>query len=244
MSNIAIPIGDVNEKLSIAYAMEQGYRIILDSDGQAQVVSPAGEVYRIHNFECECPDKQRRGGSHQGHCKHEIWLSQLRPCEICGSIMKLVGFRTCFGETGQRFECPTCFCAWDIGIVRAERRMHRATGEVRYKLTAEGRCKQAIYWMQAHNRDYFVWKLVEQSPHLAPLLVRELSSASEGNLANQVAKRYGLPAEAFLSAVALAKVEAKAGLTGVPKTAFPTPHIPPDTGNGRLKHTLPIGASA
>ena len=239
MPNIDTPVGDVNEKLSIAYAMEQGYRIVLDGDGHAQIINSEGEVYHIHNFECECPDKQCRGGSHGGHCKHEIWLSQLRPCDMCGSIMELVGFRTCFGETGQRFECPTCSCTWDIGIVRAERRMHRATGEVSYRLTAEGRCKQAILWARQHDRDHFVWKLVEQSPHLAPLLVRELSSTGEGKLADQVAKRHGLPARAAPFAVVATEAEsAKAGLPATGTTSLPTPHIPPDTGNGRLQPQL------
>ncbi|PIR83890.1 hypothetical protein COU18_01905 [Candidatus Kaiserbacteria bacterium CG10_big_fil_rev_8_21_14_0_10_51_14] len=192
ITNIRTPIGDVNEKLSIAHAMEQGYRILVDGDGEAEIATPAGETYYIAGFECNCPDKLIRGGSHRGHCKHEIWLSQLRPCEMCGSIMRLTAFRTCFGETGERFECQTCGCAWDIGLVRAERRMNRETGEPSPKLTAQGRCRQAIAWMRTHTRDFYIWKLVEQSPHMAPLMVRELAASEEGKLADQVAKRFGL----------------------------------------------------
>jgi hypothetical protein len=195
IANIATPIGDVNEKLSIAFAMETGYKILLDGDGEAEITTPTGETYYIAQFECNCPDKLCRGGSHRNHCKHECWISQLRPCEMCGSIMSLTAFRTCFGEEGQRFECPTCCCAWDIGVVRAERRMNREMGQPSPKLTAQGRCRQAIVWMRTHTRDFYIWKLVEQSPHLAPLMVRELAAAQEGKLADQMAKRYGLPTE-------------------------------------------------
>lgn len=190
--NIHTPIGDVNEKLSIAHAMHHGYRILIDGDGEAEITSPTGEHYYITNFTCNCPDKCARGGSYKGHCKHEIWLSQLRPCEMCGSLMSLTAFRTCFGEEGQRFECPICSCTWDIGVVCAERRMNRETGEPSSKLTAEGRCKQAITWLNTRNRDFFIWKLAEQSPHLASLLVHELAAVGEGKLADSVAKKYGL----------------------------------------------------
>lgn len=190
--NIRTPIGDVNEKLSIAHAMHNGYQILLDGDGEAEVLSPAQETYYISNFDCNCPDKLCRGGSHKNYCKHEIWLSQLRPCELCGSIMALTAFHTCFGETGERFECQTCGCAWDIGVVRAERRMRRDTGEHNPKLSAECRCRQAIHWLKTHLRDFYIWKLVEQSPHLAPRLVRELAIVKEGKLADEVAKKYGL----------------------------------------------------
>jgi len=210
--NIATPIGNVNEKLSIAHAMQQGYRILLDGDGEAEITSPAGETYYIANFDCNCPDKLCRGGSYKGRCKHELWLSQLRPCEMCGSIMVLTAFRTCFGEEGRRFECPTCGCAWDIGIVRAERRLNRETGEPSPKLTAQGRCRQAIHWLKTGSRDFYIWKLVEQSPHLAPLLTRELAAAGQGKLADQVAKQYGLSVSlpSGLSSVTLVEGEASA----------------------------------
>ena len=70
--NIRTLIGDVNEKLSIAYAMKQGYRILLDGDGEAEVLSPSQETYYITHFECNCPDKRCRGGSHKNRCKHEV----------------------------------------------------------------------------------------------------------------------------------------------------------------------------
>lgn len=190
--NIETPIGDVNKKLSIAFALNQGYQVVLDGDGEAIVTSPKGETYYISNFECGCPDKHCRGGSHHGHCKHEIWISQLRPCESCGSVMNLLAFRTCFGETGERFECTTCGNAWDVGLVRSERRMMRETGQPCPKMTAEGRCRQAISWTQTSIRDFYIWKLLEQSPQLAPVLVRELAIAGDGKLADEVAKKYGL----------------------------------------------------
>ena len=193
--NIETLIGDVNEKLSIAFALEHGYKVVLDGDGEAMVTSPKGEIYYISNFECGCPDKLCRGGSHSGHCKHEVWISQLRPCESCGSIMNLTAFCTCFGQTGKRFECTTCGSAWDIDLVRSERRMRRETGKTSPKLTAQGRCRQAISWTQTPIRDFYIWKLLEQSPQLAPVLVRELAIAEDGKLADQVAKKYGLSKE-------------------------------------------------
>jgi hypothetical protein len=199
--NIAIPVGDVNEKLSIAFAMQAGYKVLLDGDGEAEITAPTGEAYYIANFECNCPDKLCRGGSHKGHCKHEIWLSQLRPCELCGATMSLTAFRTCFGETGERFECPVCCNAWDIGIVRAERRMNRETSAPSPKLTVKGRCQQAISWLVTGNRDFYIWKLVEQSPHLATPMIRELSATGQGKLADQIAKQYGLKPESAGSPV-------------------------------------------
>ena len=65
----------------MAYAIAQGYRITLDSDGEAVVVNLDGQAYYILNFECDCPDKRVRGGSYQGHCKHEEWIAQIRPCK-------------------------------------------------------------------------------------------------------------------------------------------------------------------
>lgn len=190
--NIETSIGDVNEKLSIAFALTQGYRILLGGDGEAEILSPSQEAYYITNFECNCPDKQCRGGTHKGHCKHEIWLSQIRPCEQCGTTMFLTAYRTCFGETGERFECQTCGCMWDIGVVRAERRMSREAGEQNPKLTAQGRCQQAIHWLTTQSRDFYIWKLIEQSPHLTPRLIQELAMCGEGKLADKIAKRYGL----------------------------------------------------
>lgn len=194
-ANIATPIGDVNEKLSIAFAVEQGYRILLGGDGEAEISSPCGKTYYVSDFECDCPDKRQRGGSHRGRCKHEIWVSQLRPCEMCGAVMELTAFRTCFGEAGARFECPICANAWQLGMVRAQRRMNRTTGERCDKLTVEGRCRQAMSWMKGRNGAYYVLQLLEQSPHLAAAMVRELAACGEGKLADDIAKKYGLDGE-------------------------------------------------
>ena len=50
---------DASQKLSIAYSMAQAYKITLDGDGSAEVINGNGNVYHIHNFECDCPDCQR-----------------------------------------------------------------------------------------------------------------------------------------------------------------------------------------
>ena len=122
-------IGDPEDRLSVAHALTQGYKITLDADGSAEVTNPAGVTYHMHDFECDCPDKLGRGGSYQGHCKHELWIGQIRPCEICGGTMVLGEFRTCLGEVLRRFECPDCGNARDFGLVRTERRANRYSTE-------------------------------------------------------------------------------------------------------------------
>lgn len=125
MANLSLPIGEVNHKLSFAHAISRGYRFRLDSDGNCCVLHPLGGAYHIHNFECDCPDKLCRGGSYSGHCKHEVWLAQLRPCDACSAVMALGEFKTCFGEILRRFECPSCGNARDFDLVLYERRAAR-----------------------------------------------------------------------------------------------------------------------
>ena len=103
------------------------------------VTNPAGVTYYVYNVECDCPDKLARGGSYQGRCKHELWIGQLRPCEICCGTMALGEFKTCFGEVLKRFECPDCGNARDFGLVRAERRANRYGAEVPGRLVFAGR---------------------------------------------------------------------------------------------------------
>jgi hypothetical protein len=118
-------VGCKDDRLSIAHAMSEGYRITLDGDGAAEVLKSDGTAYHVVHFECDCPDKQGRGGSYAGHCKHEIWVSQLRPCEHCGGIQALGEFLTAFGKTVRRFECPDCGNARDFDLVKGERRVRR-----------------------------------------------------------------------------------------------------------------------
>lgn len=85
---------DTRQKLSLAYAMQQGYQVRVIQDGCGCVVSPDENLYNIFNFECDCPDAVGRDGGSYEHsdgrrfCKHVAYLSQVYPCE-CGSVMLL-----------------------------------------------------------------------------------------------------------------------------------------------------------
>jgi len=124
-------IGDPDDRLSIAYAIAQGYRITLDGDGCAEIVKPDGTAYHVVNFECDCPDAQgRRGGSYhrptgERTCKHVAWVAQLRPCDLCGGIMALGEFKTAFGSRIEVFECELCRNTVAKDVVRDARRARR-----------------------------------------------------------------------------------------------------------------------
>ncbi|MDE2724337.1 MAG: hypothetical protein OXI59_13270, partial [Gemmatimonadota bacterium] len=165
-------VGDKEAKLSIAHAMAKGYRITLDSDGNAEVINPDDRAYYVQNFECDCPDKRRRGGSYHGSCKHEGWIGQMRPCEMCGAVMYLGEFKTAFGECLMRFECPACGNARDHELVREERTILRDGGPQDERLRPEGRCRQAIAYLEKRDTERYVWFVVRQSPELAPVMVR------------------------------------------------------------------------
>jgi len=183
-------VGDAEAKLSIASAMKLGYRFVLGGDGDAAVTNPDGRTYHIHRFLCDCPDKLGRGGSYTGRCKHEVWISQIRPCDMCGGFMLLGEFRTAFGETLRRFECDTCGNARDADLVRQERKALKEGQPQGEALTPEGRCAQAIVWLDAWGRTRYVWNVVTQSPELAPTMVRLLVDAGKDILAAQIAQRY------------------------------------------------------
>ena len=126
----AFAIGDVEDKLSIAHAMQAGYKLTLDGDGNAEVLKADGNAYHVHDWQCDCPDAQGRdGGSYGVHgnrtCKHVLWISQLYPCQYCGSTMHLTEHKTCFGDVLRTFDCPTCKNAVDFGFVRGQRRFRR-----------------------------------------------------------------------------------------------------------------------
>lgn len=122
MSKITVSLGDVNDRLSVAYAQAHGYQFRLIGDGDAEITDSGGTVYRVQNFACDCLDKFVNGGSHNGRCAHEIWLAQLYPCSNCGGMMGLGVFHTCFGGRAERFECPECGNARDFELVRMERK--------------------------------------------------------------------------------------------------------------------------
>jgi hypothetical protein len=123
-------IGDPDDRLSIAHAMSQGYTLTLDGDGNAEILKADGTAYHVHGWQCDCPDAQGRdGGSYGVHgnrtCKHVLWISQLTPCQYCGTSMPLTEHRTCFGEVTRTFDCPTCKNAYDYGFIRGQRRFKR-----------------------------------------------------------------------------------------------------------------------
>lgn len=130
-------LGDPEDKLSLAYAMKEGYTITLsDVDGEAEIVSPSGNVYHVHNFECDCPDAQgRKGGSYakvngERACKHVAWLSQMKPCDFCGSTMFLTEYRTAFGSRMRVFECEMCGDATAEDVVKQDRQAERRARRV------------------------------------------------------------------------------------------------------------------
>jgi hypothetical protein len=188
-------VGDSEAKLSLAYAKAQGYRLILDGDGEAEVTNGDGQSYYILNFECNCPDKRHRKGTYFGRCKHEIWIGQMRPCEMCGSVMTLGEFKTAFGETLMRFECPACGNARDSDLVREERKAMREGGPQDERLMPEGRCRQAIAWLEKKGIARYVWFAVRQSPDLVPVMVRLLAEAGQGELADTIAKAFPIAVE-------------------------------------------------
>ncbi len=185
-------VGDKEAKLSIAHAMAKGYRITFDGDGNAEVVNPDSRAYYVQNFECDCPDKRIRGGSYHGRCKHEGWIGQMRPCEMCGAVMYLGEFKTAFGECLMRFECPACGNARDHELVREERTILRDGGPQDERLMPEGRCRQTIAYLEKRDTERYVWLVVRQSPNLAPIMVRLLAEAGHGELGDEIAKVFSV----------------------------------------------------
>ncbi len=123
-------IGAVHDKLALIHAIAQGYQIALAEDGCAEVTSPEGNIYFIYNFECDCPDKQLRGGLHQGRCKHEVWVSQITPCLVCDTLMYLGEFHSTFGEILHRFECRTCGHTCDANTIHLTRKSKQINTQI------------------------------------------------------------------------------------------------------------------
>ena len=184
-------VGDSRDILSVAFAMRRGYRIVLDGDGVGEVTNPTrGRSYYILDFQCDCPDR-RRGGSYNGHCKHEHWLGQMRPCEICGGIMFLGEFRTAFGEVLRRFECPGCGNALDFHLVCQERVDRSRAGGTCQRLSPDDRCRQAVDWFKTWRNPKCIWSLLDHAPQLAPALLGRLLEEGEQDLADRVATKHG-----------------------------------------------------
>jgi hypothetical protein len=110
------------EKTSISHAFERGYTITPDGDGNAEVLTPKGDAYLIHNWQCDCLDALgRNGGSYdlpdgRKVCKHVLWLSQLHPC-ACGSSMVLNT-----DSSWKAFVCIVCGSLTAFQLVKAQRR--------------------------------------------------------------------------------------------------------------------------
>ena len=121
MFNLNFNVGDVNDKLSLAYAVARGYRFRLEDDGSVEIQNPQGIFYYLHNWTCSCPDKLLRGGSYKGHCKHAIYTAQMLPCSRCQGVMLLGEYKPWFGKAIRRFECPTCGRIQDQNTVYASR---------------------------------------------------------------------------------------------------------------------------
>lgn len=174
-------IGELSDKLSFAYAIEQGYRFDLRADGECEVSKPDGTAYYVKNFICNCPDRSTRGGSHHGYCKHEIWVAQLRPCELCKGIMALGEFKTAFGQIVKRFECSSCGNARDFGLVKAERRVHK------YGADDSKLCREAIQKQIDTMDNRYIWRLLDARPDLYDTMQKVALEMFQAYLADAVA---------------------------------------------------------
>lgn len=121
MTITALDPHNTTSKTSIAYAFAKGYSITPDGDGYAQVLTPKGEAYHIHNWQCDCPDSLGRDGGNyelpdgRKVCKHVLWLSQLYPCS-CGASMILN-----VDTNWKAFVCTVCGSLKAFQQVKAER---------------------------------------------------------------------------------------------------------------------------
>jgi len=130
MKVYSIPSGDANNKLSIAYAMKQGYQIVLDTDGSAEIHNGKGETYLVANWVCDCLDSMaRNGGSYEKpdgtpFCKHVTWVSQVYPCVNCQATMLL----NSIGSTGgiRFYACHNCKAIKAVALVKSEREQERS----------------------------------------------------------------------------------------------------------------------
>ena len=118
MSKVIHSLADVNAVFSLEAAAAAGYWAHLEGDGNATVRNGDGRTYHIRAWCCDCPDSVIRGGSYRladgrDVCKHVLLLLQVRPCP-CGHPMVWTG--------GAYFYCYHCGRAFDVRLVREERR--------------------------------------------------------------------------------------------------------------------------
>lgn len=176
---------DLITQVPVEWPKGQGYQFLLHNDGEGEILTPSGETYVVSQFQCDCTEHVFRG-----YCLHEIWIRQLRPCLACGSVMTLVERVTCFGQQMIWFDCPTCANVRDLALVREERKM----GIRDIRLTPQGRCQQAIAWLNTYGSSWFIWQLVYQSPELVSTMVQVLSDADQHILADQIVTKAGFKA--------------------------------------------------
>jgi hypothetical protein len=169
----------------VTWAYEQGYHFLLTNDGEAEVISPIGTVSVVSNFHCTCGDP-----IYHASCLHALWVRQLRPCELCGSIMQLTESTTCFGESQNFFQCPSCANARDMALVKEE----RLIGLQNHRLTPQGRCEQALAWLNANGSEWYIWKVVYQSPELIATMITVLSETDHHMLADRIVSKAGFKA--------------------------------------------------
>ena len=109
------------EKTSISHAFDRGYTLTPDGDGNAEVLTPEGNVYHIHDWQCDCSDALGRdGGSYdlsdgRKVCKHVLWLYQLYPCDCGGSMVLSTE------SSWKAFVCTTCGSLKAFQLVKAQR---------------------------------------------------------------------------------------------------------------------------
>jgi len=131
MAQVSFCLGDPDDPLSLAYARAQGCRIALrGEDGNALILTPDDDQgLSVVHFRCTTC---RRSGLVNGHCSHEVWVAQLRPCECCQGTMVLGEWQTAWGESFWRFECPDCGNIITFERAREERRVGRHLWDSRY----------------------------------------------------------------------------------------------------------------
>lgn len=176
---------DVVDMVPVLWAQQQGIQFLLEQDGQADVLTPDGMTFHVNTFRCDCQEHVYRN-----HCLHEIWIRQLRPCELCGGLMELVETDSCFGESLHFYTCVSCGNARDPKLVLEERKL----GMLDPRCSPRGRCKQAAAWLDAQGSDWYIWQLMKTSPELLSTMVGVLSEAGQHVLADQLVANAGFKA--------------------------------------------------
>jgi hypothetical protein len=141
---------DTRQKISLYYALKQGYRFELShKDGDAIIHTPHDASYNIHEWTCDCADTfNRNGGSYtlsEGRkiCKHVMWLSQLYPCPKCSGFLVLRA-----ETTKSHYRCcrPTCHQIISVQAIKASReRKHNLLSDREQVLARAAKASHAIF---------------------------------------------------------------------------------------------------